>query len=239
MKTVIESAFIEGRETDVAWDESQAKKNEIKVDVFVKNHQKYGERAINSNIPLAKVCPDTGKVLDMFYTRLDAAKHIVTTQNITYSPLSITGNMEMCMRLGWKSYGFYWKQVTMEEIDQWVKSKSAASDGKLIYLHTAKNTKIIKSVGEAARLYDIPTSTLRGNLNTGKVLKVAKGTCMQVYDPSRTTTITKFEFQQMWQGRDALKKQIERLTKSWRNGTLHITDDGSKTFKNCKILKTD
>lgn len=115
---IIKHAFIEGRETDVDWINSEAKRNQIKATVAIENFSTMSEKEFKAVIPLQQICPSTGAVLNTFTSRLAAAKYICTEilKRPDKNPVAITGNMEMCIRAGWKSYGYYWKIITKESM---------------------------------------------------------------------------------------------------------------------------
>lgn len=111
--SIIEEAFSEGRETKIPWSLSQAKKNDIKMQVAIQNMESLAKRQklAHTVIPIEQICPNSGKVLRVFDSRLQAAKWVVANvlNRPEKNPISVTGNMEMSMRAGWKSYGFYWR----------------------------------------------------------------------------------------------------------------------------------
>ncbi len=108
---IVKEAFKEGRNTTVPWKKSKAKQNSLKLDVALENYSAMNDRQKNAIMPLHMICPNTGKILATFPNRLSAAKYICThiLDRPDKNPVSITGNMEICMRAGWKSYGYYWK----------------------------------------------------------------------------------------------------------------------------------
>lgn len=111
---IIKEAFVEGRETEVSYDRSVAKKNQIKMNVALENLTLIKQHKIHEPIMLQQIDPVNGKVLRTFPSRFAAAQYIVDKllKNPNKSPISVTGNMDMCMRAGWKAYGYYWKRVT-------------------------------------------------------------------------------------------------------------------------------
>lgn len=121
---IIKHAFDEGRETTTVWEKSTAKKNQLKLEVAAENLSLMQKREFNSAIPLHQIDPDTGKVVNTFPSRIAAARYVVSDilKRTDKNPLSITGNMEMCMRAGWKAYGFYWKIATPTSIKQYDKT---------------------------------------------------------------------------------------------------------------------
>lgn len=126
MIKVIEDAFVEGRETDIHYDKSEAKRNQIKLEVALKNTALFSNKVANSAIPVDMICPNTGSILKRFNNRFEAAKYIVTDilKTPNRPPTSIYGNLTMCMRIGWKSYGYYWKlnDSSSTPAYQWAKS---------------------------------------------------------------------------------------------------------------------
>src|SRR6185312_13975696 len=121
---IIKEAFDEGRTTDIDWQKSNAKKNQLKLDIATENFSLMKQREFHSPIPLHQICPETGKVLNTFPSRIAAARYITTNilKRPTKNPLAVTGNMEMCIRAGWKAYGFYWKLATPKTLKTHTKS---------------------------------------------------------------------------------------------------------------------
>lgn len=164
MPKIIKDAFVEGRETDTDWKKSTARKNQIKLDVALENVSIMSKRDIHSNIPLHQICPTTGRVVNTFPSRIAAARYIVecVLRNPTKNPVSITGNMAMCMNAGWKAYGFYWKLATPESIDKHVKS-SAANATRVFMTYRAKGG-VFESIKAAAATFGFPEKAIRKHM---------------------------------------------------------------------------
>ena len=184
---IIKNAFSEGRETDVDWYESNAKKDAIKLDVALENLSTMSSREKHALIPIQKICPDTGNVLATFPSRLAACRHIVDDilKNPNKNPLSVSGNMEMCMRGGWKSYGFYWKIVEQTDTNGSVVYKS---NWKKIYYRNGTQEIVFKTLADTARHFGVSTDKMRAILNgKNKGKDVTKGAILQVFNPTPQT----------------------------------------------------
>jgi hypothetical protein len=116
---VIKSAFIEGRSTDTPWEDSKAKADANRLELFTSNVGNFNGRELRKRIHLARLHPTTLEELDYFPSRLEAAKWIV--KNVLNrgedgkKALSITGNMHMCIMCNYRSYGSFWKYLTEAE----------------------------------------------------------------------------------------------------------------------------
>ena len=138
MKKVIKEAFVEGRTTTTPWEDSEAKRNQGRLDLFAENVDNFNGREFNSPLALERIDPDTGMVVDSFPTRLAAARWVVDNV-LNYSgdkdkkAISITGNMHMCMSNGWKAYGSYWKYVNPEKKVKAIQKEAHAHGGKMIW----------------------------------------------------------------------------------------------------------
>lgn len=180
--SIIKEAFIEGRSTQVVWDDSKAKERELKMEVFLDNMSSMSTKEINGIIPIQQICPDTGKVLRVFSSRLDAAKYIVSDvlKNPNKNPLSITGNMEMCIRAGWKSYGYYWKVMSERE---YVNSIVNTSTTPIFSLKGGKMT-LFPSIQAAADAVGMKRNTLSGRLSRDSIVTISgpTNTYMQKYN---------------------------------------------------------
>lgn len=164
---IIKDAFDEGRDTDIPWLESEAKKNKIKLNVAIENYSMLANRSIGSIIRIAKLDPDTGKILQIFHSRLQAAQHIVKEilKTPKKNPISVTGNMALCIAAGWKSYGYYWKYLTEKE---YIKLKHK-DDGTIILVSGGKtSTEVYSSIREAGRALSMSESNIRKGLKTKK-----------------------------------------------------------------------
>lgn len=174
MTTVIKDAFIEGRETNTDWDNSVAKRNQINLDLFAENEDNFNGRVFRSVIPLEQVCPDTGNVLRSFASRFDAAKWVVANvlkmkndpNNV--KAMSITGNMHMCMRMGWKSYGFLWRVVNQTKQAETVLEAAKKANSTPIFVADTRNiiskTAVYPSIREAARVTGVSDRQIRRQL---------------------------------------------------------------------------
>lgn len=176
----IKNAFTEGRETDTDWQDSNAKKDSIKLDVALENLSTMSSREKNALIPIHKICPDTGDILATFPSRLAACRHIVDDilKSPTKNPLSVSGNMEMCMRGGWKSYGFYWKIV--DDVDDSGNVVYKNRHAKTLFYSNGKQELVFKTRTDAAKHFGIHISTLREAVNKiGKPKPFLKGAILQ------------------------------------------------------------
>lgn len=159
---VIENAFDEGRQTKVNWNKSQAKRDAIKLTVNLENFSAMTERERMSILPVDMICPNTGKVLASFPNRLAAATHIVNNilKRPEKNPISVTGNMDICMRGGWKSYGYYWKVNNGKPAKMEIPEGFDISDGIALYRY-GKYWKTCYSYAEIAKLTNIDRGVLR------------------------------------------------------------------------------
>lgn len=164
---IIKEAFDEGRETDINWDKSKAKKNELKFNIALENFSSMSQKEKNAKIALAQICPQSGKTLKMFSSRLMACKYICENvlKNPNKNPLSVTGNLEMCIRAGWKSYGYYWKIVDYEEeVKKMPQSSSSSVRVKVI---VGIQVMIFDSITDASKFIGINRDTLSNNIKSG------------------------------------------------------------------------
>lgn len=188
---IIKEAFDEGRETTTEWDKSKAKKNKLKLEVAAENLSLMKKRDFNSAIPLHQICPDTGKVLRTFPSRIAAARYIVSDilKRPEKNPLSITGNMEICMRGGWKSYGFYWKLATQESIKKYDKTPVNA---KKVFVGGGGShvfaSSVFPSIQAAADSIGVSAKVVRTALSqSGKSKYIPKRYYVQEYNPKPIT----------------------------------------------------
>jgi hypothetical protein len=167
---VVEEAFVEGRETKTPWEKSKAKKKAIALEVAMENYSIESEKNVNGprrNVPLDMICPDTGKVLASFPSRIAAARHIVThiLKRPSKNPVSVTGNLAICMNAGWKSYGYYWKynptgRYTLpEDFD--------ITNGVVISSSGGSSEKVCHSYAEIANLIDVDRGIVRKRILRG------------------------------------------------------------------------
>lgn len=184
---IIKEAFVEGRDTDTEWDKSKAKKNEIKLEIALENYSTLGSREKRSLMPLHKICPTTGKVLERFPSRLAACRHIVKDilKRPDKNPLSISGNLEIGMRGGWKSYGFYWKIADVAEgaKERKVKAEKGAMP---VYYCTGSKETVFNTQYDAAAHFGICRKKLRAILNgdTTKNRDFLNGAILQKFNPT-------------------------------------------------------
>lgn len=162
---IIKDAFIEGRETEVSWEKSESKKKSVKAEIALENLSLMKKREFGSVMPLERICPETGRVLETYPSRLAAARWIVDNvlKNPNKNPLSITGNMEMSMRCNFKAYGYYWKLVdgNRSNVNQTApNSKKVFAMGKLV----PGAGLVYSSIGEAARAYDVSEKVVRNRI---------------------------------------------------------------------------
>lgn len=163
---IIKEAFDEGRETTTEWDKSKAKKNQVKLEVATENLSLMKKREFHSVIPLHQICPDTGKVLRTFQSRIAAARYIVSDilKRPEKNPLSITGNLEMCMRAGWRAYGFYWKIATEESKKKYDKTPKNA---KKVFIATSQMRTVYPSIQAAADAIGATPDIVRSAMRFG------------------------------------------------------------------------
>ena len=187
---VIQDAFHEGRETDVSWEDSKAREDEIRLDAFVSNVENFDGRVFKQVIPLEQVCPATGKVLRTFGSRLDAARWIVANVLKVDDPKgakaqSITGNMQMCMALGYKSYGFYWKTINEAKHKAKLLDTAKQLGSKALFV-LDNRTAVVKpatfpSIAAAAKCFGISERQIRRCMADGT--PAYKGVVFREYNP--------------------------------------------------------
>ncbi len=165
---IVKEAFIEGRETDTSWEESNSKKNSIKAEVALENFSVMKKREFRSAMPLERICPDSGKVLGVYPSRLAAARWIVDNvlQNPDKNPIAITGNMEMCIRMNWKAYGYYWRLVPANSVTS---KSTSTSNSKKIFAMTKYGMSsgigmVHNSIQATADAYDVGAKIVRNRL---------------------------------------------------------------------------
>lgn len=191
--SVIKEAFTEGRETDTDWEASKAKRNQVKMENALENISMMKKREFHSAIPLEQICPDTGKVLNFFPTRMDAARWIVANvlDNKNKNPLSITGNMEMCMRSGWKAYGYFWRLSTAEKSLKYAKTNPAAKE---VFVRHGMASAVYPSIAEAARVIGVSPKSLAARLDNNAIARIKganskKAALAQFYNPKKKTLV--------------------------------------------------
>ena len=193
---IIKDAFIEGRESDVMWPDSKSKQNSIKVDVLLENFSSMHSREKLSLIPLEQICPTTNTVVNKFPSRLAACRYICKDilKNPNKNPISVGGNLEICMRAGWKAYGFYWKIASKTEdvIDD---VKEDASVGgcfvktRIYYRNSIKET-VFDSMKDTMAHFGLSKGKLRRVVNNeGSDRTFLKGAILQYYQPTPSTVI--------------------------------------------------
>lgn len=170
MTTIIRSAFNEGRDTDVDWQDSDARKNEIRLDTFTGNINNFNGRTFNSKMPLEQICPDTGEVLRTFDSRLEAARWIVKNVLKRKDPdnrkaTSLTGNMHMCMVCGYKSYGYYWKAVDPAKRTRDILETSKKIGGTPVVAFAPYRVILAESVNAASELTGVSRDRIRRGLD--------------------------------------------------------------------------
>lgn len=182
---IIKEAFVEGRETEIEWEKSQAKKNDLKLDIALENFSVMKKREIFTPMPLHQVCPATGKVLQTFPTRLAAARYIVNEilKTPEKNPISITGNMEMCMRSGWKAYGFYWKLATPATLIKY--TKPTPVNAKKIFATYCGNGGVFPSIQAVANSFGISTKIIANQIKPNSKRKAYY--TFQEYNPELRT----------------------------------------------------
>jgi hypothetical protein len=169
---VIKEAFQEGRETDVTWNESKAKENAIRMEVFASNVENFNGRLFQSKISLARINPETGAEEELFATRLDAAKWIVkNVLKMKSDPndrkaVTLIGNMHMSMQCGFRSYGSHWKYLTNEEYVALILKKAHKKNAKPVLVINNNKSKggkisLVSSIAEAQRLTGVSEKAIR------------------------------------------------------------------------------
>lgn len=182
---IIKDAFVEGRTTDIEWKKSNAQKNQLKLDVAVENLSMMKRRDFHTPMPLHQVCPATGKVLNTFPSRLAAARYIVKNvlNRPDKDPFAVTGNMDMCMRAGWKAYGFYWKLANSTSIETHV--KSPIHNANRVYMTKGVSGGVFESIKAAAETFGVSSDSIARRLspNSPRLGKYI----IQAYNPTLQT----------------------------------------------------
>ncbi len=181
---IVENAFVEGRETETPYKKSTAKKDQLKLDVALENLSLMTKKQVMAPIPLHQIDPTTGKVLNTFTSRMGAARYIVNEvlKRPEKNPLAITGNLDICMRAGWKAYGFYWKLATPASIAEHL--KPAASNAKRIFVRNIGKDYIYNSIEAAAQALDVSATTVRQMLIGKTTIPGKRGLVVQEYNPT-------------------------------------------------------
>lgn len=199
---VVKEAFKEGRNTKKEWKNSEAIKNDLAISVLASNMKFNLDKIPMESIAMVRIDPETGKEVDVYPTRYHAAKWVIKNvlkapkENIHKKALSITGNMHMCCLSGFKSYGFYWKQIKKDEYEKKVKllSKKYLSpivwcDGNLYY-----------SIGDASRKTGVSEKVIRRiNRKDSPMIRVSRHRFQKynsirknVYFPTKAEALRKF-----------------------------------------------
>ncbi len=128
----------------------------------MENTETLAIREFNKIMPIQQICPNTGTVIQVFSSRLAAAKYITSDilKKPNKNPVAVTGNMEICMRAGWKAYGYYWKIMTEE---QYIEKMTKASITPIFASRGGKVT-IYSSIQEAANVLGTSRQTLSKKL---------------------------------------------------------------------------
>jgi hypothetical protein len=178
MSKVIKEAFVEGRQTDVSWNESEAKRNQIKLDVFTSNVNNFNGRKFMAPMSLQQVDPNTGNVLRTFPSRIDAARWICKNvlkrlDTEDKKALSITGNMHMCITNGWKAYGYFWKYVETKNV---IENENTSANARAVWIHELGkhrnlSTRVVSSIAEAVKITNVSKDRIRRVLdnNGGRI----------------------------------------------------------------------
>lgn len=181
---IIKDAFEEGRSTKVDWDKSVAKKNEIKMRVALENFSTMSKRERLQIMPLHMICPESGKVLRTFGSRIAAARYICESvlNRPDKCPFSVTGNLEICMRAGWKSYGYYWQIADASYADK----RPGPFRGKEIWYRVNGRDYIYESISKFASQHGLDRETVRKMLkpNLKNIPEVFKGKLVMYVNPS-------------------------------------------------------
>lgn len=167
---IISNAYKEGQDNpDVEYDNSNAKKDEIRLNVSIDNLNFLKTKKKNTIIVVQQICAKSGKLLKVFPNRLSAGKWVVehVLKRPNKNPLSICGNMEMCMRAGWKAYGYYWKMVEPSPDD-------VNTIEKKVFYYKGNTKGYYNSIVEAANDLSITPKNLGQHLRNGKIKKFKK-----------------------------------------------------------------
>jgi len=182
---IIKEAFTEGRETKTQWELSQAKKNQLQVDIALENFSLMKRREFRQVIPLKQICPLTGKVLNVFTSRFAAATYIVNEilKRPDKNPLAVTGNIEMCMRAGWKAYGFFWKLANPKEFMNGDKERA----GTNLWISKGLRGGVFNSIESASQAFKLSPDFVSKRLKNKKSNRKMDGVCIQAYNPIKRT----------------------------------------------------
>lgn len=163
--SIIKDAFTEGRETKKKWERSQARKNDVRLEVGIQNLKWMNKRTSQGIMRMQQIDPETGETLNIFPSRLAVAQYIVDNilKDKTRNPVSITGNIEMCMMGNWKAYGYYWKQLDEASyIKNATKTPSNVSNGKPVFIYGGKGVnQIFPSIAAASRGINISEDIIK------------------------------------------------------------------------------
>jgi hypothetical protein len=246
----IKEAFVEGRETDTDWDDSKALQNEIRLNTFANNVENFNGRKFGEVIALEQVCPTTGNVLQTFSSRLDAARWIVSNVLKRDDPkglkaMSLTGNMQMCMAMGYKSYGFYWRTINPVKHQSRLVAAASKVGGTALTVFDVR-TKLTKtatyaSISDASKTTGISERQIRRIIGANK--PSYNGFSFRVYN----TQSTKKEFKTLeaaakffgvreYNIKNAIAKDLKL-----NNVTVSVTEPlktSVKVFQGRKIIGT-
>jgi len=192
--SIIKEAFVEGRTTDTKWVDSEAKKNALRLDVFTHNADSFNGREFRKQIALEQIHPLTGKSIQTFGSRLEAAKWVVkNVLKVDNDPgnkraVSITGNMHMCMLSGFKAYGFYWRHIEAKKHEESILSKAVKSGGKMIWAmgKGVQGHQIYPSIAAASKALNIGETTINDAIRKPMYSR-AKGVLVREYNPTQQT----------------------------------------------------
>lgn len=174
MTKIIKDAFIEGRTTDTHWDDSTAKQNQFKLDLFTSNIDNYNGKEFGKPIRIQRLDPQNGKVLQTYASRLEAGCWVATNVIKTAAPdvvkkaVSVTGNMHMCISNGWKAYGYYWKYIDDKQFTNSVKTQKNAHNAKMIGVSYLNRHSLFSSIAEAAKSLNISDKTISSSIKNKK-----------------------------------------------------------------------
>lgn len=182
---IIKTAFAEGRETDTDWEESKAKRNQIKMSVALENYSTMNNREFHSLIPIQQICPESGNVINTFPSRIAAARHIVNNilERPDKNPVAVTGNMHMCMSNGWKSYGFFWKMVNVSPV-----KLPTSANAKKVFVIMGRSSTICPSMQYAADLIGVSAKIIKTAITpNSKNKSIPTNVIVQDYQPTLRT----------------------------------------------------
>jgi hypothetical protein len=165
----------------------------------------------------------------MFNSRLEAAKWIVANvlKRPDKNPISITGNMEICMRLGYKCYGYFWRIVSEKEALEWKsgKVKQSKSNSKPVFCKYNKGGTFgaFPSIAKAALVLGVDRDTLAEKLKGGNVVKTKKARVQYYYKKPKTKVFSSVKEVREYLGvANTVTKDVFLNAKYWPNVKIKI-----------------